>query len=43
MREDVTEPDIVRGWAGRPAHWVALDDVAGSGAHAQHDEAVTPS
>ena len=25
MREDVTEPDIVRGWAGRPAHWVALD------------------
>ncbi len=28
MREDVTEPDIVRGWAGRPAHWVALDDDA---------------
>ena len=25
MREDVTEPDIVRGWADRPAHWVALD------------------
>jgi len=23
MREDVTEPDIVRGWADRPAHWVA--------------------
>ena len=28
MREDVTEPDIVRGWADRPAHWVALDDDA---------------
>ena len=28
MREDVTEPDIVRSWAGRPAHWVALDDDA---------------
>ena len=26
MREDVTEPDTVRGWAARPAHWVALDD-----------------
>ncbi|MGX7730765.1 N-acetyltransferase family protein [Rhodococcus sp. 2H158] len=25
MREDVTEPDTVRGWADRPAHWVALD------------------
>ncbi|NCL74682.1 GNAT family N-acetyltransferase [Rhodococcus sp. YH1] len=28
MREDVTEPDTVRGWADRPAHWVALDDGA---------------
>ncbi|MFZ2176184.1 MAG: GNAT family N-acetyltransferase [Rhodococcus sp. (in: high G+C Gram-positive bacteria)] len=28
MREDVTEPDTVRGWAARPAHWVALDDAA---------------
>ncbi|NHU48860.1 GNAT family N-acetyltransferase [Rhodococcus sp. A14] len=28
MREDVTEPDAVRGWADRPAHWVALDDTA---------------
>jgi ribosomal protein S18 acetylase RimI-like enzyme len=28
MREDVTESDIVRGWADRPAHWVALDDDA---------------
>jgi ribosomal protein S18 acetylase RimI-like enzyme len=26
MREDVTEPETVRGWAGREAHWVALDD-----------------
>lgn len=28
MREDVTEPDIVRRWPGRPAHWVALNDDA---------------
>ena len=28
MRADVAEPDTVRGWADRPAHWVALDDAA---------------
>ena len=28
MREDVIEPNTVRGWADRPAHWVALDDAA---------------
>jgi len=32
MREDVSEPDIVRGWAGRPAHWVALYDDSDQGA-----------